>query len=25
MLEVRAGQAVKVTFSRIGSVGARFV
>ena len=25
MLEVTAGQAVKVTFSRIGSVGARFV
>jgi 2-keto-4-pentenoate hydratase len=25
MLEVRAGQAVKVTFSRIGTVGARFV
>jgi 2-keto-4-pentenoate hydratase len=25
MLEVKAGQAVKVTFSRIGSVGARFV
>jgi 2-keto-4-pentenoate hydratase len=25
MLEVRAGQAVKATFSRIGSVGARFV
>jgi 2-keto-4-pentenoate hydratase len=25
MLEVRAGQTVKVTFSRIGSVGARFV
>jgi 2-keto-4-pentenoate hydratase len=25
MLEVRANQAVKVTFSRIGSVGARFV
>jgi 2-keto-4-pentenoate hydratase len=25
MLEVKAGQAVRVTFSRIGSVGARFV
>ncbi|HZC01318.1 MAG TPA: fumarylacetoacetate hydrolase family protein, partial [Gammaproteobacteria bacterium] len=25
MLEVKAGQAVKATFSRIGSVGARFV
>jgi 2-keto-4-pentenoate hydratase len=25
MLEVKAGQAVKVTFSRIGAVGARFV
>jgi 2-keto-4-pentenoate hydratase len=25
MLEVKAGQAVKVTFSRIGTVGARFV
>jgi 2-keto-4-pentenoate hydratase len=25
MLEVKAGQAVKVTFSRIGSVGARFI
>ena len=25
MLEVTAGQALKVTFSRIGSVGARFV
>jgi 2-keto-4-pentenoate hydratase len=25
MLEVKAGQAVKVTFSRLGSVGARFV
>jgi 2-keto-4-pentenoate hydratase len=25
MLEVKAGQSVKVTFSRIGAVGARFV
>jgi 2-keto-4-pentenoate hydratase len=25
MLEVKAGQAVKITFSRIGSVGARFI
>ena len=25
MLEVKAGQTVKVTFSRIGSVGARFI
>ena len=25
MLEVKAGQTVKITFSRIGSVGARFI